>query len=567
MKATVPILSGWLVLLLSFSANWAEAGPGNAVLFLSAAGVSQSEGTLPYAASDDRRQQTADLLRRARQAMKENDLAAANTLIAQAESLRVEYSPITMEDTPQKARQALDQLRRSNGGLTLPSGKRSSSDPFLGHGPAGPSAAEGVMPLPPTDPANAIHSASPADFNSPQPSFNRGQGMAPPTGNNLPLPPALQKQYAPPPAADRAQSDNLLRMSRRSLAVGDIRRAVDMLNQAKRLQVHYALTEDSPEKVEAAISKYQEIMGLERSTEQGRRAYARMLMEQAEALLRYGEYEQAEELADRAARQQVAYGAFESKPQDLLARISAARRQIDSSIQPLPPPSTGYPVIQAGGAMPTDRYASPAVYNTAQDPTRNVMASNQETASPVPPPPSPYPEPVTAPPAQPMSPPPGQASPAAAGEPNTSPGMALFQQGEAALRAHDRDRRLQCFRQAMAHINELDPLTAQRLQDHLQLLAAPNLRTNPAGRPPLDEAVARQQALAKQVATELERQEAAARSIMQKDPKNAMALLQQERTKIEAAGLEPQYRDTLLRNCDRNIANVQEYIAKVGPRA
>ena len=113
-------------------------------------------------------------------------------------------------------------------------------------------------------------------------------------------------------------------MSRRSLAVGDIRRAVDMLNQAKRLQVHYALTEDSPEKVESAINKYQEIAGLERGTEQGHRAYARMLMEQAEALLRYGEYEQAEELADRAARQQVAYGAFESKPQDLLAR--SARR-------------------------------------------------------------------------------------------------------------------------------------------------------------------------------------------------------------------------------------------------
>ena len=57
-----------------------------------------------------------------------------------------------------------------------------------------------------------------------------------------------------------------------------------------------------------------------------------------------------------------------------------------------------------------------------------------------------------------------------------SPGMLLFQQGEAALRAHDRDRAYDYFRQAMAHINELDPVTAQRLQDHLQLLAAPNLR-------------------------------------------------------------------------------------------
>ena len=117
----------------------------------------------------------------------------------------------------------------------------------------------------------------------------------------------------------------------------------------------------------------------------------------------------------------------------------------------------------------------------------------------------------------------------------------------------------------MAHVNELDPVTAQRLQDHLQLLAAPNLRPNPAARGPIDEAVARQQALAKQVATELERQAAAARSILAKDPKNALALLQQERKNIEMAGLEPQYRDILLRNCDRNIAYAQEYIAKVGP--
>ena len=35
LKATAPILSGWLALLLSFSANWAAAGPGDAVLFLS----------------------------------------------------------------------------------------------------------------------------------------------------------------------------------------------------------------------------------------------------------------------------------------------------------------------------------------------------------------------------------------------------------------------------------------------------------------------------------------------------------------------------------------------------
>ena len=67
--------------------------------------------------------------------------------------------------------------------------------------------------------------------------------------------------------AMRTQSDNLLRLSRRALAVGDVRRAVDLLNQAKRLQVRYGPLDDSPERAEAAISKYQEIMTLDRNTE------------------------------------------------------------------------------------------------------------------------------------------------------------------------------------------------------------------------------------------------------------------------------------------------------------
>ena len=61
--------------------------------------------------SQDTRQQTADLLRRARQAMAENDLAAADSLISQAEALGVQYNPLYMGDTPKKARHDLDRKR------------------------------------------------------------------------------------------------------------------------------------------------------------------------------------------------------------------------------------------------------------------------------------------------------------------------------------------------------------------------------------------------------------------------------------------------------------------------
>ena len=125
--------------------------------------------------------------------------------------------------------------------------------------------------------------------------------------------------------------------------MGDVRRAVDRLNQAKRLEVRYGPLDDSPAKVEATIAKYQEIVTLDRNTEAGRRAYARLLMEESEALLHYGQFDEAEELANRAAQQQVTYSPFEARPQNLLAEIAAARRQSDTLIRPLPPPGDATP--------------------------------------------------------------------------------------------------------------------------------------------------------------------------------------------------------------------------------
>ena len=65
-----------------------------------------------------------------------------------------------------------------------------------------------------------------------------------------------------------------------------------------------------------------------------------MLMEQSEALLQWGELEQADKLAALAVEQQAVFGQFEAKPEELLKRISALRqlnnpagpRQIDPSL-------------------------------------------------------------------------------------------------------------------------------------------------------------------------------------------------------------------------------------------
>ena len=346
LKATATILSGWMALVLSLPTGSALAGSGGGEFALLVGAMSVGQTDTAVSAAGDPRQQTADLLIRARRAMAENDLNAADALISQAEALKVDFSPLTMSDTPRKARQALERMRQAAGNVParpsqmfspLGSGqaKAPPTDPFIGRTaggadrvlpPGGPLGSAPAMPLPPTDSAAAIHSANAANFSNSQPYYAQAPSVAPPTGDDLHLPPALARQYQQPAAAagpapmggDRVQSDNLLRLARTALAVGDVRRATELLNQAKRLQVRYAPLEDSPERVEAAVNKYQDTMSLDKNTEAYRRAYARMLMEQAEALFRYGELGLAEELGDRALRQQAAFGPFEARPQELL---------------------------------------------------------------------------------------------------------------------------------------------------------------------------------------------------------------------------------------------------------
>ncbi|MGA2257509.1 MAG: hypothetical protein ABSG53_22850, partial [Thermoguttaceae bacterium] len=473
---------------------------------------------------------------------------------------------------------------------------------------------------PPTDPfaARGVTPAQDADVN--------GTTRLPPT--TAAQTPTSADRYADAgftgpqvlaPGGNRAHSDALLRFARLALAVTDVRRASELVAQARREQVRYAPNEDSPERVEAAIAKFAEVSRLERSTETNRKAYARMLMEQSEALLQWGELEQADKLAALAVQQQVVFGPFDTKPDDLLKRIAALRqqnspagpRQIDPrfagpnavgpsmagrqqavelmrqirramdaqqinqaeslcrQLDALRIPENAFApgedrpglvfqdvrqamarnasgVIQAGGVSQPNPGVQQLVYNPSSDTTQNVQAAAQQTES------------IPTPPNQP-------ATSVGGGDAGQSPGYSLFQQGEAALKARDRDRALQLFQQASAYSKDLDPVTASRLQDHLSLLSVPRSgppRTGPAGQPPspVDEAVAAQQALLKQVYADVNHREAEANQMREKDPKAALAMLQETRKKVESAGIEPAPRDQFLRRLDRSIADTQHYI-------
>ena len=71
----------------------------------------------------ERRREADDLLRRARQAMKEGRLDAADELVARAEKLNVTSESIFARfvDSPDKVRKELTTLRKASGGVNKPS--------------------------------------------------------------------------------------------------------------------------------------------------------------------------------------------------------------------------------------------------------------------------------------------------------------------------------------------------------------------------------------------------------------------------------------------------------------
>ena len=113
LKLTARILPGLITVALGFSAAFVSAEPGpndpnNA--------LDRAIGDRPASGGfEDRRRQADDLLLRARRAMAENDLDAANQLLAQVESLDVQYSPLQMGDTPRKLRRELDKMYQAAG--------------------------------------------------------------------------------------------------------------------------------------------------------------------------------------------------------------------------------------------------------------------------------------------------------------------------------------------------------------------------------------------------------------------------------------------------------------------
>ncbi len=217
-------------------------------------------------ASGDAKSQAKQCLLRARQELANRDLQAANFWYR--ESLKYQAVFALGEDSPEKL--AAD-IRRVSG--PIDDATRSG----------GPAARVGVLPLPPTDPAGPI---------SPGPD----RRAAAPGG----------LAAAPQDDPGRTEAGQMLLGARRALALGDVALAKIRVQQARARNVQFnPNTDDTPDRVEALINRYNELKAQKTdrgNTDSWRHDYARMLMEQADGLLRWRDLDEAERLAGWAQR-------------------------------------------------------------------------------------------------------------------------------------------------------------------------------------------------------------------------------------------------------------------------
>ncbi|HEV3003786.1 MAG TPA: hypothetical protein VGX78_04965, partial [Pirellulales bacterium] len=619
MKTTSWILTGSVAVVLTWTSGPALAGPnqGSWSVLVAAAATGQSGETRESAS--DPRAQVADLLARARRAMKDGNFETAESLIDKAEGVNVNFPKVYLGDTPKKARTDLERRKVRAGKGNRPSqlypsrGDEAADaprDPFAGR--TGPTS--GPLPRRSTD---VPESTPPGEF-EPMPGLAGNQAFP----DRSPF--GKQAMTSPPSEADedaRAESDRLLLAARRALAVGDVRHATNLAKQAKDLALSYEYNEDAPDKVEALVGQAAQLAARgtdARQSESYRKQQAELLMREAEGLLQWQDFDEAERLAKDAERLGVAYSPFDLKPSAIVQRIAAARKQggaarLEGLPQVLPSDS---PRVADAAELPLDdatlrlKAEVSALVRRAREALAagdlrqaEILAEQAENLN--------VPaiafaknedkpwmviykinqlrkeqgDVVAAAGEEPIG-----ARTEGAGRYATSQALydrdhdrtenvpasrqeqfvapdsatAMYAKGLEALKKGDKPSALKWFREANARRDELDQGTQQELQDKLQLLSHDNGPSRrPGGRSAgslLNETDAAQQLRYRQVSSALTQQEASANKLRESNPKQALKILRDARAEVVRAGLDGTTRDMLLRRVDRSIGELQHYI-------
>ena len=417
----------------------------------------------------------------------------------------------------------------------------------------------------------------------------------------------------PGSAAAKAASDQLLLDARRALSVGDLPRAQQFLAKAMELKATYEGPGDSPQSVQDSITEYQETAPL-RTLNGGanwRVAYSKFLVKQADALLSWNDLDTAARAANEAAQLNPQFSGNGLTPQDVLRRIDQRRKAPNSlAVAPQPPAAGGDAKAQtltllsdARALMAAGKMAEAQIlagkasalnvpdsqFGPNEDrPSRLALDLQRAGAGMQGVVPAESSMPATATPGEgnliqaaaasetgaamqlaqvPEFTPLPQPLPAA-GEPSPGatplPGGAaqMLEAGEQALRAGDRESALQSFKAAYQNKDQLDVLSQQRLQGHLQMLStnAPKEAIPAPEGGLIDSAAEGQSVLARQISADVYKRQSEAEKLRSTDPKQSLKLLEESRAQIEESQLSQELKSQLLRRVELTTAATNKYI-------
>jgi len=531
---------------------------------------------------DNKKPAAMEHLKNGRVALQQGNLAAAAYFAGKATELGAKFGP--NEDSPQKLTAEIE-ARGGRVAAANEAGPRRLPDP------SEVDAAAGRIPsLPQHNPAPGAYDLSAPPRHGSAPELGIGQSGA---------------------AAGNGQRVNqVLVDARRAVAVGDTRNAMRLAAEARALGANGGPLDDSPAKIEALVRRHNEITTRRNGHEASEaldKLYAQFLLEQAEGLMRCKDFQTAERLAADAMRLGARFEAFENNPGLVLKRIAEARGIDPSNVGVGFQVNVGNATIAGGARLDAtamagqiDRYAtraagyesnsstgnqpvSNAVYDPRRDGTRNMMAAGEENEIAPPPPGNTEVPDGPAVPGGPVareadsvrllpmgesSPPPAEAatppfqSDDADGRPAASPhgtqAMQWIRQGDAAMRNNDRKAALELYGRAMAHRDQLDPLTVRDLQDKMQFAqAAPApARDNRL----LDEAGQEQGRLMQQMGAQLGVAIRRAEGMREKDPRGALNQLKAAKAAVEQSALSPTEKKRLFARVDRSLGDMEKYV-------
>ncbi|MCA9211506.1 MAG: hypothetical protein KDB27_00440 [Planctomycetales bacterium] len=137
-------------------------------------------------------------------------------------------------------------------------------------------------------------------------------------------------------------------------------------------------------------------------------------------------------------------------------------------------------------------------------------------------------------------------------------GVQLMEEGEQALADKDLEKASELFQKAWQYEAELDPATRQRLQDHLQILRAPDDLPEPEA----DRLTAGEQAIVRRFVNEVSREQQLAERNLNGSPREAWNRLKDLRERVADADVPPAARMQLLARIDKSIESTEDYIER-----